>query len=205
MEASSWTRPPAPPSLLPRLPSRGRQAPGSFSDRVPVLAWLIAVAFVAVELAVSGRYGFMQDELYFVEASRHLAFGYVDQPPLTPLLTRVAELPGLSPTAIRIIPALAGGAVVVAGVPRRLTAAALLPAVMGTIMDHPCLLPFRRAVIGVMGRNPRVRNRTGGCGGRLGVHDPGASIRDLPRVDDCPGRFTVGASGLRFHGGRGAP
>jgi len=90
------------------------QAPGSFSDRVPAPAWVIAAAFVAVELAVSGRYGFMQDELYFVEASRHLAFGYVDQPPLTPLLTRVAELPGLSPTAIRVIPALAGGAVVVA-------------------------------------------------------------------------------------------
>jgi len=201
MDQTAGPTVPAPQAAVPRA----GQAPGSFSDRVPVLAWLIAVAFVAVELAVSGRYGFMQDELYFVEASRHLAFGYVDQPPLTPLLTRVAELPGLSPTAIRIIPALAGGAVVVAGVPRRLTAAALLPAVMGTIMDHPCLLPFRRAVIGVMGRNPRVRNRTGGCGGRLGAHDPGASIRDLPRVDDCPGRFTVGASGLRFHGGRGAP
>ena len=84
------------------------------SDRVPVLAWLIAAVFVAVELAVSGRYGFMQDELYFVEAGRHLAFGYVDQPPLTPLLTRVSEVAGLSPTAIRVIPALAGGAVVVA-------------------------------------------------------------------------------------------
>ena len=144
---------PAPQAAVPAVSLAG-QGPGSCSDRVPALAWLIAAAFVAVELAVSGRYGFMQDELYFVEASRHLAFGYVDQPPLTPLLTRVAELPGLSPTAIRIIPALAGGAVVVAGVPRRLTAAALLPAVMGTIMDHPCLLPFRQAVIGGHGSEP---------------------------------------------------
>jgi len=104
---------PTPQAAVPAVPLAG-QGPGSFPDRVPALAWLIAAAFVAVELAVSGRYGFMQDELYFVEASRHLAFGYVDQPPLTPLLTRVAELPGLSPTAIRIIPALAGGAVVVA-------------------------------------------------------------------------------------------
>jgi hypothetical protein len=102
-----------PRAAAPVLP-RARRAAASAPDRVPALAWLIAAAFVAVELAVSGRYGFMQDELYFVEASRHLAFGYVDQPPLTPLLTRVAELPGLSPTAIRIIPALAGGAVVVA-------------------------------------------------------------------------------------------
>jgi len=86
----------------------------SCSDRVPALAWLIAAAFVAIELAVSGRYGFMQDELYFIEAGRHLAFGYVDQPPLTPLLTRISEVAGPSPTAIRVIPALAGGAVVVA-------------------------------------------------------------------------------------------
>ena len=104
---------PTVPTPQAAVPQAG-QAAGSSSDRVPALAWLIAAAFVAVELAVSGRYGFMQDELYFVEASRHLAFGYVDQPPLAPLLTRVAELPGLSPTAIRIIPALAGGAVVVA-------------------------------------------------------------------------------------------
>ena len=84
------------------------------SDRVPPLAWLIAAAFVAVELAVSDRYGFQQDELYFIEAGRHLAFGYVDQPPLAPLLTRITGLLGVSPTAIRIVPALAGGAIVVA-------------------------------------------------------------------------------------------
>src|SRR6266516_813397 len=87
--------------------------PGSTSDRVPAPAWLIAAAFVAVELAVSGRYGFQQDELYFIVAGHHLAFGYVDQPPLVPLLTRITDVLGVSPTAIRIIPALAAGAVVV--------------------------------------------------------------------------------------------
>jgi 4-amino-4-deoxy-L-arabinose transferase-like glycosyltransferase len=80
---------------------------------VPVLAWVIAAVFVAVELAVSGRYGFQQDELYFLVAGHHLAFGYVDQPPLAPLLTRITGILGVSPTAIRIIPALAGGALVV--------------------------------------------------------------------------------------------
>ncbi len=74
---------------------------------------MIGAAFVAVELAVSSRYGFMQDELYFLVAGHHLAFGYVDQPPLAPLLTRITDLIGVSPTAIRIVPALAGGAVVV--------------------------------------------------------------------------------------------
>jgi len=90
-----------------------RTAPVSRTDRIPVLAWVIGGVFVAVELAVSGRYGFQQDELYFIVAGRHLAFGYVDQPPLVPLLSRVTGVLGVSPTAIRIIPALAGGAVVV--------------------------------------------------------------------------------------------
>jgi 4-amino-4-deoxy-L-arabinose transferase-like glycosyltransferase len=89
------------------------QAPGSASDRVPVLAWVVGAVFVAVELAVSGRYGFQQDELYFIVAGHHLAFGYVDQPPLVPLLTRITDILGVSPTAVRVIPALASGAVVV--------------------------------------------------------------------------------------------
>jgi len=103
------TSPAAVPATTPAQPG-----PVPPSDRVPPLAWLIAAAFVAVELAVSDRYGFQQDELYFIEAGRHLAFGYVDQPPLAPLLTRITGLLGVSPTAIRIVPALAGGAIVVA-------------------------------------------------------------------------------------------
>jgi hypothetical protein len=47
---------------------------------VPGLVWVIAAVFVAGELALSGRYGFLQDELYFIVAGHHLAFGYVDQP-----------------------------------------------------------------------------------------------------------------------------
>ena len=101
------------------FPEAGRQAwavppaPGPGSGGLPVPVWVIAAVFVAVELAVSGRYGFLQDELYFIEAGRHLAFGYVDQPPLAPLLSRVTDVLGVNPTAVRIVPALAGGAVVV--------------------------------------------------------------------------------------------
>src|SRR5215472_16552538 len=102
----------SPEDAVPMITSAPR-APVTTSDRVPAPAWLIAVVFVAAELAVSGRYGFQQDELYFIVAGRHLAFGYVDQPPLVPLLTRVTGVLGVSPTAVRIIPALAGGAVVV--------------------------------------------------------------------------------------------
>jgi len=90
-----------------------KAAPASAGDRVPRLAWLIAAVFVVVELAVSDRYGFQQDELYFLVASHHPAFGYVDQPPLAVLLARTTDIFGTNPTAIRILPALAGGAITV--------------------------------------------------------------------------------------------
>jgi hypothetical protein len=87
------------------------------ATRPPVaLAGLLAIAalLVALLLAVAGRYGYHRDELYFLVASRHLAWGYVDQPPLTPALAGLARLlfddwlPGL-----RLLPALAVGALVV--------------------------------------------------------------------------------------------
>ncbi len=77
--------------------------------RPPGAVWFIAALFTAVELALSDRYGFQQDELYFLAAGHHLAFGYVDQPPLAVLLARTSGLFGANPTAIRIIAALAGG------------------------------------------------------------------------------------------------
>src|SRR6266704_2435370 len=75
---------------------------------------LIAAVAVAAEMAVSARYGYVRDELYFLSAGQHLAFGYVDQPPLTPLLARLgAALTGNTLAGFRILPALALGALVV--------------------------------------------------------------------------------------------
>src|SRR5689334_24985645 len=75
---------------------------------------LIAAAAFAVEMAVSARYGYVRDELYFLAAGQHLAFGYVDQPPLTPLLARVSALAtGNTVAGLRVLPALALAALVV--------------------------------------------------------------------------------------------
>lgn len=55
-------------------------------------------------------YGFFRDELYFLVCGRHLAWGYVDQPPMVALQARLAEmLFGLSPTGIRIFSFAAAG------------------------------------------------------------------------------------------------
>jgi 4-amino-4-deoxy-L-arabinose transferase-like glycosyltransferase len=77
----------------------------------PVLA--IAAGAVALLLAFASRYGYHRDELYFLAASRHLDFGYVDQPPIAVLvawLNRVAW--GNTLFGLRVVPALVTGFVV---------------------------------------------------------------------------------------------
>lgn len=80
--------------------------------RFPAGVWAAAGGAVALLVAVSSRYGFHRDELYFLVAGRRLDWGFVDQPPLTPLVARFSELlGGTTPTSLRILPALVVGAV----------------------------------------------------------------------------------------------
>jgi 4-amino-4-deoxy-L-arabinose transferase-like glycosyltransferase len=70
--------------------SRGGQ-PGDapLPRRTPWSVWvaLIGAVQLAVLLVTSTRYGYHRDELYFIVAGGHAAFGYPDQPPLVPLLS----------------------------------------------------------------------------------------------------------------------
>jgi 4-amino-4-deoxy-L-arabinose transferase-like glycosyltransferase len=70
---------------------------------------LFAAIKLAVTMAFANRYGWHGDELYFIAASRHLAFGYVDFPPLVSLLAAAdqAAAPG-SLVALRLLVAVGG-------------------------------------------------------------------------------------------------
>jgi 4-amino-4-deoxy-L-arabinose transferase-like glycosyltransferase len=83
---------------------------------LPRGVWLIAGSLVLLLLVFAPRYGWHRDELYFLEAGRHLAWGYVDQPPFTPLLARIADtLANGNLVVLRFLPALAAGGTAVVG------------------------------------------------------------------------------------------
>ncbi|HOC25223.1 MAG TPA: glycosyltransferase family 39 protein [bacterium] len=118
--------------------------------------WCIAGLKLILNVAFHGRYGYFRDELYYIACSDHLAWGYVDQPPLCALILAATRwLFGDSLYAIRFVPALAGaGVVVLAGSMTRLlggkkfaqllaaAAAALSPVILGNAARYYSMNAF---------------------------------------------------------------
>lgn len=73
----------------------------------------LALTKFLVHLVTSGNYGFFRDELYYIDAGKHLAFGYVEFPPLIALLAAfVHTVLGGSLIAYHLLPAIAGAVLV---------------------------------------------------------------------------------------------
>jgi 4-amino-4-deoxy-L-arabinose transferase-like glycosyltransferase len=83
----------------------------SFTVREP---WLVlGVAALVLHVILNGGYGIFRDELYFIVCGDRPAWGYVDQPPLIPLLASWSHaLFGNFLVGFRLIPALALSATV---------------------------------------------------------------------------------------------
>jgi len=114
-------------------------------DTSPRYIWAIAAATALVHLLFAGRYDLMRNELYFLVCGWHPDFGYVDHPPLVPLLSAATQLFGHSILLLRL-PAVAAAAALVpltaniarllGATPRAIIfaaiAAAISPALIGT-------------------------------------------------------------------------
>jgi Dolichyl-phosphate-mannose-protein mannosyltransferase len=82
---------------------------------ISATALLSGLALIKIAIHVLGvtRYGFFRDELYYIACGRHLAWGYIDQPPLVALSAWLSHrLFGDSLAGYRIFPILAGAATV---------------------------------------------------------------------------------------------
>src|ERR1700722_15746007 len=74
---------------------------------------MLALCALAIHLYASGGYGYFRDELYFIVCGEHPDWGYVDQPPLIPLIAATMHrwfAPSL--VMLRLVPALAHGATI---------------------------------------------------------------------------------------------
>src|SRR5271156_6946342 len=74
---------------------------------------VLGAACLLLHLIIINRYGVFRDELYFIVCGEHPALGYVDQPPLIPLIAGASHaLFGTALIPLRLIPALAMSATV---------------------------------------------------------------------------------------------
>jgi hypothetical protein len=72
-----------------------------------------ALFFLLLTLVTAGRYGFFGDELYYFACSKHLAWGYVDQPPMVAFLTFLStHVFGETMFSLRLMSGLAGAVTV---------------------------------------------------------------------------------------------
>ena len=98
----------------PAAPSTAASKPSpSWFVSGPAIVAVIAILKLALQLHAAPHYGIFRDEMYYLACGQHLGWGYVDHPPLMPFIAwLVSHTLGTSLLAIRLLPALAGAALV---------------------------------------------------------------------------------------------
>jgi dolichyl-phosphate-mannose-protein mannosyltransferase len=77
------------------------------------LPLIFALAQIVLHLTLGLGYGMFRDELYYWDCANHLSWGYVDHPPLSiAILAGWKAIFGDSLLSLRVLPALAGGALI---------------------------------------------------------------------------------------------
>jgi Dolichyl-phosphate-mannose-protein mannosyltransferase len=96
---------------MPEAPATSNTENSRFPLLVPTI---IAAIYFLAHMATATRYGYFRDALYYLACSEHLAWGYVDQPPLIVFIAWIARHTlGVSLPALLLWPALAGAARIV--------------------------------------------------------------------------------------------
>jgi 4-amino-4-deoxy-L-arabinose transferase-like glycosyltransferase len=76
------------------------------------MVWLVAILVAIVHAATAGRYDAQRNELYFLACGWHPDFGYVDQPPLVPLIGAATQIFGVNIWMLRLPATIAAVALV---------------------------------------------------------------------------------------------
>src|SRR5678816_1167847 len=158
------------------------------------MAIVVVLAFLKFlfHLYFNNRYGYFRDEFDYIICGNHLAWGYVDQPPMVPFLTRIClAVFGDSLRSVRLIPAIAASVMLVqtAAIARELggkacalvfSSLAVLVAPLylsnGSMLTTDCLEPLLWmgcayfAILAVKRNDPRYWVWFGVCAG-LGLEE----------------------------------
>jgi 4-amino-4-deoxy-L-arabinose transferase-like glycosyltransferase len=135
------------------------------ATRAGRLCGLLAFAKLALLVPILERYGWDRDELYFLAAGRHLAFGYVDFPPLVAVAARAVDATaGPSLITLRLLSSLlaAVAAVAVGAIARELGAGPRLQVLAcaawivtpfglgGAVLIHPTFLELAATALALL-------------------------------------------------------
>ena len=133
------------------MPSVRDRKPQSFFSTGMAVIWAIALANLLFHIYFNNRYGYFRDEFDYMSCGDHLAWGYVDQPPLIPFLIHICRaVLGDSLRSIRFIPALASSLLIVqtAAIARELGGRRLRPSPQRHLRARRTAIPLQRQPAG---------------------------------------------------------